>query len=122
MSLVSRPFRFQDIPQIDLIFRKTNLGVPSLRNLVCNQTFADGDQVLAYGCLKLFSELHLTLDPLISSFQKAKIIKMGVDFGIQNGGNFERLHAIVDDEKEIEILKKHYGFREVPGKLLVYEY
>lgn len=120
--MISRPFRFQDISHIDTIFQKTQLSVPSLRNLICNRVFEDRGQVLAYGCLKHFSELHLNLDPSLSSFQKAKILKSGVEFGIENGTEYERLYSIVDDEKEVEILKKHYGFLEVPGKLLVYEY
>lgn len=122
MSIISRPFRMQDVSQIDTIFHQTNLSVPSLRNLVCNRTYLESDQVLAYGALKLFVELHLTLNPSLSPYVKAKIIKQGVEFGIENGNHYERLHAIVDDEKEVEILKKHYGFVEVPGKLLVFEY
>ncbi len=120
-KLLSRPFLSSDIQSIDRIFHLTNLQVPSLENLVYNRVFESHHEVVAYGALKLFAELHLTLDPTLSPYLKAKIIDLGVREGIENSNGLERLYAIVDDEKEIEILKKHHDFKLINGKLLVKE-
>ncbi len=118
--MVIRPFRSEDVGPIDDIFRRTQLSVPSLRNVVENCVFEDHQKVVAYGVLKLFAELHLTLDPSLSPFLKAKIIGSGIAMSLKYE-QFERIHAIVEDEKEIVMIKKHFGFKEVPGKLLCIE-
>jgi len=97
--------------------------VPSLNNSLVNRVFVIQNEVCAFGILKLFAELHLNLDPSLSSYMKARIISEGVSLGIEKAieKNLERVHAIVDDSREIEILKKHFGFVKVDGTLLVKE-
>jgi len=121
--LIIRQFQPSDISEIDKIFQATQLGVPSRQNLLVSRVFESHGKILAYGVLKIFAELHVTLDPSLTSYTKAKIIgegtMIGIDAAFQN--RLERVHAILDDEREIEILKKHFGFVEVAGKLLVKE-
>jgi hypothetical protein len=120
-ELKIRQFQSGDVERINTIFLKTGLGVPSARNAIVNRVFEVRDEVVAYGSLQCFGELHLTLDPSLNSLMKARIIDSGVRIGLKYGMNLERIHCIIEDPKEVEILKKHHGFKEVPGVLLFRE-
>jgi hypothetical protein len=121
-----REFNYEkDVQQIDEIFRRQpDIGVPSLNHVFDNGVVENGDgRSLAYGVVKEFAEAVLIIDRRIRKREKASAIKLVIPRAINvcRENNLEKLVIITDEEGYINVLKKHYGFKEVGGKVLFLE-
>lgn len=121
--ITTREFKLSDIKSIDDIFnRNPSIGVPSLKNVVVNSTLADKTKVIGYGAVKLYAEATLILDK--ENLRKreraqALIEAMKLALSSSKAAGLEYLHIVANDDSFSKVLCKHYGFKEVPGKLLV---
>lgn len=119
----ARNFRTDDIAPIDDIFnRQSRFGVPSLNNLIQNATLEDENgKVVGYGCIKLFAEGSLLLDPDESKKVKAESVREAVRLMIlfAKDAGLETLYVIGSTENFSQILRNKYGFKAVPGELLM---
>lgn len=117
-----RPFEINDVKSIDDIYRsQESLGVPSLSNVVSHAVITKDETVVGYGSVKLFAEAYLLLLPSLSRLEKTRAIMKSLELGIKTSkeARLEQLFLITDDRHYSDLLKEHYKFKEVPGKLLM---
>lgn len=122
-----RDFKEADIAWISAIHAsQRDLGVPSLKNVVANSVFKEGNVPVAYGVIKNFAEAVLIIDQKANNITKAKVIKESIKYGLEQckEKDVEILYIIVDEKKYpgyTAILQNHFGAKPVPGKLLMIE-
>jgi hypothetical protein len=118
-----REFRESDIERIDKVYHsQSEFGVPSLNNIVVNVTIEkDGKEVIGYGVVKLFGEAVLMLDGKLSKRERAESLKASMQIAIlkSRDAGLEMLYAISNDSEFSKVLRNRYGFKAVPGELLV---
>lgn len=122
--IISREFLNEDIPGINDIFKKQpNSGIPSLRNMIVNSTLVDNEtgKIVGYGAVKLFSEAILILDKEIKNKDKAQAVReaMRTAIAYSRNSSLEYIYAICEDERFSKVLRKSYGFKKVPGNVLI---
>lgn len=120
--MIVRELRLSDIPEVDRIFKKQTIGVPSLANSVANRVVFNGeDKAIAYGVVKLFGEAVLIMDQTINRKSKVEVLrelmKLAIDHSREYG--LEYLHTISNSESFTKVLCKQYQFRSCPGDLLI---
>ena len=78
----------------------------------------DKNKVIAVGILRLINEWKLIVNPKSSNYQIAKAIKLLTEQALKESST--EIHAIIDKggEKYIELLKRHFNFREPEGSFL----
>lgn len=119
-----RNFELSDISPIDEIFKlDPRYGVPDLTNMLTNATIENSGRVIGYGAVKLFAETYLKLDPRLRKREKAEALKKILQMAIlrSKDAGLEKLFAISENNSFSDILRNKYGFRAVPGELLVLE-
>lgn len=117
-----RDFKESDIEPIDDIFnRQSRFGVPSLKNVIENATIVKDGQVIGYGTIKVFAEGVMLLDPDIDKKDKAVATRKAVTLMtlLAKDAGLEILYVIASSSSFSEILRKQYGFKAVPGELLM---
>lgn len=122
--IISREFLDEDIPGIDDIFkRQLDTGVPSLKNIIVNSTLVEHDtgKIVGYGAVKLFAEAILILDKDIKKKHKAQALREAMKTAIvySRNSSLEYVYAICEDSKFSKVLQKSYGFKKVPGEVLI---
>lgn len=114
-----RNYRAGDGEALELI---PHDGIPGLRNLFTNVTAIDDDnRVRGYGSINLFAECFMLLDPTLSKREKAsafiKILQIGILRSRDAG--LEQLYLISNSPEFSHVLRNKYGFKAVPGELLM---
>jgi hypothetical protein len=121
-----RPFRQEDISEIDTIWRrfyKGQFGVPSLKNVIESKVITADGKILGFGMVKLFAEGVIILDKDAPLNSRAKGIIVGIEHAMDvvKQADLEQFHIFTDDPHYIEVLQKHWGFRTTPEKVLYRE-
>ena len=121
--ITARKFQFSDRFSIDRIYRKNpEIGIPSLSNSIINTTLVDSDNhIVGYGIVKNFPEAVLKLDPDLRKREKVEALQQSMNVAIQGSklAREEYLYVISNEDSFTRVLKKHFGFVDCPGDLLV---
>ena len=82
-------------------------------------TVHSGDSIVGAGIIRVINEFKMTLNPKLSSFMKAKVLKVLIDEGIKRKQCNEIVVSITKGGNHYkDILYKHYGFEEDLGSLM----
>lgn len=97
-------------------------GIPGLCNQFTNITAVkDSKTVIGYGSIKIFCEAFMLLDSKLSKREKAEAFQKILQIGIirSRDAGMEELFLISNDKSFTQILRNKYGFKAVPGELLM---
>lgn len=126
--MITRPFEFKDALKVDEIWRthhKDNFGLPSLEHSIIQRVVEKSDgTIIAFGYAKLFAEAMLVLDLNEPRTKKVLALQALMLDAIQGckERNLTQLHAVVNNNPSYaNLLKKHYGFKDLEGQMLVME-
>lgn len=117
-----KEFSARDIEPIDEIFRKDPvLGIPSLSYNLKNATLIKEDKVVGYGTIKLFAEGFLILDSDLGLKDRCQAVREALKTMIlyARDAGLEQLFVISTLDGYSRILRNKYGFKTVPGELLM---
>lgn len=117
-----KDFGVADIKPLDVIHKKQDIfGIPSLNNLVKNATLIKEKQVIGYGVIKLFAEGFLILDQDLNLRDRCDAVKEALQTMIvyAKDAGIEQLYVISNESGFTKILRNKYGFKAVPGELLM---
>jgi len=120
--IVTKEFSARDIDEIDKIYSKQPLlGIPSLSYNIKNATLLKEDKVVGYGTIKLFAEGFLILDSDLGLRDKCEAVREALKTMIlfARDAGLEQLFVISNDNGFSRILRNKYGFKTVPGELLM---
>ncbi len=125
--LITRDYNILDAEQINTLWSKhysNEFGLPTLDNTIIRRVIEVEGKIVAYGFAKLFAEATLVLDqshPRTLKVQALQALMFDAIRGCKEH-NLSQLHAIVKDRPQyVNLLKKHYGFKDVDGTMLVME-
>lgn len=126
--LLTRAYDFErDAKWVNEIWHRdysNEFGLPSLDNTIIKRVVEVDDKPIAYGFAKIFAEATLVLDnsnPRNLKVQALQALMLDAIRGCRQH-NLSQLHAVVKDRPDyVRLLKKHYGFRDVDGTMLVME-
>lgn len=124
-TVTPRKFLISDVKEIDRIFRKqSDLGVPSLKNVIANYTFVKSGRIIGYGVIKMYAEAVLILDDSIRKRDKAESTVHSLNLAVSTcqALGIEQLFVISNSESFTKVLKKKFGFKEASGKTLFLEF
>jgi hypothetical protein len=117
-----KDFEDEDILPINAIFEGQSVfGIPSLKNVVKNATFLKEEKIIGYGVIKLFAEGFLILDSELDLKSRSQAVREALKTMIvyAKDAGLEQLFVISNTESYTKILRKKYGFKAVPGELLM---
>lgn len=120
--IVTKEFSARDIIEIDKIYQKAPLlGIPSLSYNLKNATLLKEDKVIGYGTIKLFAEGFLILDSDLGLKDKCQAVREALKTMIlyARDAGLEQLFVISNESGYSRILRNKYGFKAVPGELLM---
>jgi hypothetical protein len=112
----------EDIEPINDIYEKqSKYGIPSLNNMIGNTVFTKDGKVIGYGTVKLFAEGFLILDSDLGMKDRAEAVKEALQTMVlfSRDAGLEQLYVIPSSESYSKILQNKYGFKAVPGELLM---
>ena len=126
--LLTRAYDFEhDAKWVNEIWNKyysNEFGLPSLDNTIIKRVVEVDDKPVAYGFAKIFAEATLVLDqsnPRTLKVQALQALMLDAIRGCKQH-KISQLHATIKDRPEyVKLLKKHYGFKDVNGTMLVME-
>ena len=99
-------------------------GIPSFDHTIIRRVVEVDDKLVAYGFAKLNPEATLILDlnePRRMKVQALRALMFDAIRGCKEH-NLSQLHVTIKNRPEYEkILRKHYGFKEPNGNMLVME-
>jgi hypothetical protein len=124
--IISREFFPEDVKGIDDVYKKQDeFGLPSLENIVINSTLVDSEtgKIVGYGVVKLFAEAILLLDKDLKKKGKSQAVREAMKTAIVycKDAGLECLYAISNTDGFSKVLRKSYGFKRVPGEILLLE-
>lgn len=109
-----------DVKDIDRIWREhhsESFGIPSLKSCIMKGTVRSEEKLVAFGMVNLFAELILVMDPGMSL--RKRIEAMNILLKRSMEVELDQVHCFVDNPDLADILKKHFGFKEIKGTGLV---
>jgi len=126
--LITRAYDFdKDSKVVDRIWNehyKEEFSIPSFDHTIIRRVVEVDDKVVAYGFAKLNPEATLILDlnePRSVKVQALRALMFDAIRGCKEH-NLSQLHAVIKNRPEYEkLLRKHYGFRDIDGTMLVME-
>lgn len=97
------------------------MGIPSLSYNLKNATLLKEDKVIGYGTIKLFAEGFLILDSDLGLKDKCQAVREALKTMIlyARDAGLEQLFVISNTSGYSRILRNKYGFKTVPGELLM---
>lgn len=110
---------FQEIEQLVDEAYSTEIYMPHRRNLKADFVIEGDQRTVAYGMARGIYELFMAIDPKISKFQKAKIVKLFVERAIEELKDEDVIHISTLDEEYAKMLCKHYSFHFDPSFHLI---
>lgn len=112
--------RHGDKERIEEILSQHNFEFPS-GPIIVHAICEDDGEIVAYGVVRLIAEEVMIMDKNLSNKSKSKVLELLHQRAIQGSteAGFDQLHAFVQDEHFIEVLKKHYGYKDCKGKAIV---
>lgn len=117
-----KEFSSRDIDGIDSIYKKQAVfGIPSLSYNVKNATLIKEEKIIGYGVIKLFAEGFLILDSDLSLRDRCQAVREALQTMIvyARDAGIEQLFVISNSDGYSSILRNKYGFKTVPGELLM---
>lgn len=120
--IVTKEFSERDIDEIDKIHSKSAiLGIPSLSYNLKNATLLKEDRIIGYGTIKLFAEGFLILDSDLGLKDKCEAVREALKTMIlyARDAGLEQIFVISNSTNYSRILRNKYGFKTVPGELLM---
>lgn len=126
--LITRAYNHEkDRLAVDRLWREhyqDEFDIPSFDHTIIRRVVEVDDKLVAYGFAKLYPEATLILDlnePRRMKVQALRALMFDAIRGCKEH-NLSQLHAVVRDRSEYEkILRKHYGFKDTNGTMLVME-
>jgi hypothetical protein len=126
--LITRDYDFQrDHKEVDRIWREhhsNDFGIASLDNTIIRRVVEVDGKMVAYGFAKLNPEATLILDlnePRRVKVQALRALMFDAIRGCKEH-NLSQLHAVIKDRPEyLKLLKKHYGFKDTNGTMVIME-
>jgi len=126
--LITRDYDFKrDAEIVDKLWRQhysNEFGIPSLDHTIIRRVVEVDDKLVAYGFAKLNPEATMILDqnePRKLKVQALRALMFDAIRGCKEHKLYQ-LHAVIKDRPEyMKLLKKHYGFRDIDGTMLVME-
>lgn len=119
-----KPYSKYYLEDIDRIWNKHYKGsfsLPNLDSTITSLVAVRGDNLIAFGMVKIFAEAIMVMDkeaPLKDKVQANEmLLAQGFDDSREHG--LEQLHVIVEDAIYAELLKNKYGFLDVNRRILV---
>lgn len=115
-----REVRTEDGSEIERLISQHNFPYPE--GPVITKAIVEKDgKVVAFGLVRFIAEEIMIMDQDCSDRDKSEILqllhKQAIQGCLTNG--IEEIHAFVQDEHFIEVLKKHYGYKDCKGKAIV---
>lgn len=119
--MIIRDLRDEDNEEVTAILKQHNFEYPKTSPIITQAVVQEGLNVIAYGAVRLIAEEVMILDRGCSNRQKSQVLQLLHKRGIEDShaAGFDQLHAFVQDPHFIDVLKKHYGYRECKGKAIV---
>jgi hypothetical protein len=114
-----------DIIPLDQLWQEhwSDFSLPNRRNAVIDALAVDGERIIGYGQVKLFTELMLFLDPTARTRDRAHALKllMVEAFRGTDKVGIEEMYAHIKDPDFALLIEKRYGFKRIisPGELLL---
>lgn len=122
-----RRYRPSDLSEVNQLWEKHHshsFSLPPLQPSIIDCVVEDDDgKIIAFGNLKIFAECVMVMDHDKSSLKRARAFReiMPVAImGAQKSGIAE-IHATVQDPGFGDVMRKHFGFKDVLGEHLVKE-
>ena len=111
--------------EVDRIYRRHHANdfyIPSLRDSITYACATNDNKVIGFGVVKPYPEAILVLDYDASLRDKVQAWRGLLNKAISDTAlRHDQLYVSVHDDAHANLLKKHYGFKEVPGKQLYLE-
>ena len=113
-----------DLKVIDELWQKHHahqFSLPKLLPSIIDCVVEDDKGIIAFGNLKVFAETVMIMDhdrsPIVRAKAFRQIMPVAI-MGAQRAGIAE-IHATVQDPDFGDVMRKHYGFRDVLGEHLI---
>jgi hypothetical protein len=130
MRMIVKPYNWRldafDINQIWKEHHSQDFSIPSvdgsITNLVVRSDNSSGN-IIAFGMVKVLAEAILVMDMNASARNRTQALKVLFmeAFRACRERKIEQMHVSVSDPDFAELLKKHYGFEDCKGQMLVVE-
>jgi hypothetical protein len=113
-----------DLPQIDSIYNKyykDEFWLPNLDHTIGNGVISDGDNVVAFGMVRLYPEAIIVIDKYRAIRDKVSALKLLFDQAILSckDRGYRELAAKTNDAHYANLLDKHFNFKPQDGKLMI---
>lgn len=113
----------EDLEKIDEIYQKffsNQIYLPNLDNTIGNGVISNGSEVVAFGMVRLYPEAIIVIDQDASMRDKVIALKLLFDEAVKacRARNFKELNATIHDNSYGDLLNKHFGFKDFPGKFM----
>jgi hypothetical protein len=126
--LITRDYDIKrDAEIVDKLWRQhysNEFGLSSLDHTIIRRVVEVDDKLVAYGFAKLNPEATMILDqnePRKLKVQALRALMFDAIRGCREH-KLSQLHAVIKDRPQYEkLLRKHYGFRDIDGTMLVME-
>jgi len=113
----------EDVSRILQLCRDTDYDSEPFGHILSDRVIVDGEQLIAYGAVKQFTEAVLVLDKSVNVRTKVEALKRLLNaayFETRKAGLTE-LHVFTKNDSFADILRKHFGFLKIEGTALVRE-
>lgn len=118
--MIIRTVRVGDSERIEDILSQHDFEYPT-GPVVTEAVVEHQDKVIAYGVVRLIAEEIMILDRNCDIKQKSEVLRLlhrqAIEGCLSQG--FDSIHAFVENSHFIEVLKKHYGYKDCKGKAIV---
>lgn len=112
-----------DIPQLrELCDKYSHAGfdLPSKHNIFADAIVEHNGRILAYGIVKMIAEAILIMDHALPVKERGDAITLLIQEAVRQTSKKQLLELqAVCEPKFAGVMKKHYGFQQVTGELLV---
>lgn len=118
--MIIRNSKEEDNDSILEILSQHNFQTPT-GNIISQATIEDCGKIVAYGAVHLIAEEVLVMDKNLSLKQKSEVLELLHKKAIIDsvGKGFKEIHAFVQDSHFLQVLKKHYGYKDCKGRAIV---
>lgn len=120
-NLVCRNVNRDDLESIEKLNAQQEFRLKDLDNCVIDKIVLENEKEIAYGITKYFAEAIILVNHDVPKITRMKALRELLSYAIWGSKRqgLKQLHVFVLDPKLAEVLKKHYGFKELDGIPLV---
>jgi hypothetical protein len=123
-NLHFRPLWTNDLARIDEIYQKfyaEDFWLPDLTNTIGNGVVSKGNEIIAFGMVRLFPEAIILIDKDKSPRVKVEALKILYEEAIKacKRHGFNELYCKISDDRYAKLLEKHFKFQSLVGKPMI---